>query len=100
MTFLFRCGLGGKLFAKGNFKALVFRAIQHVDKIVGVDGERAGDGYVRRGHRFGETFPAGERVTFLFRCNLGCQFFAEGNLYTFVLLSIQHIGKGVGVRCE
>ena len=58
MTFLFRCGLGGKLFAKGNFKALVFRAIQHVDKIVGVDGERAGDGNIRCRHSFGKTFPA------------------------------------------
>ena len=53
MAFLFRGGLGGKLFTIGDFKALVLFSVYNVNKIVSVDGERAGDGYVRRGHCFG-----------------------------------------------
>ena len=44
----FWSGLGGQLFAIGDFEALVLFSVYNVNKIVSGDGERAGNGYVRR----------------------------------------------------
>ena len=67
------------------------------DGLVGVYGERTGDGDVMGGHRFGEALPAREGVTLLDRGSLGRDDRAIGNGYLFVEGAVDIIDELVGV---
>ena len=93
MTFLRRCCLWCNRSTVFYFVRLILCPINYIDKLILVNGERAGNCYILCRHRCWYTAPSREGITFLswhsFWCNLCTIFYLIG----FILNPINHISQ-------
>ena len=70
------------------------------DRLVGIDAERTVDRHVVSRHRFGQSLPSAEGMTFLFRRGFRFETGAIGHFESLVFRIVHLVGQSVAVRFE